>query len=193
MWRCAIPVLIERGDRVNQGGTPPVFYDIEASSLDGFPIEIGWAYADAVGSEIHSESCLIRPPAEWDVRGSWDSSAAALHRITIPDLERDGRPVFEIARRMNEVLHGRELFADSPFDEPWLNQTFEAAGIDPEFTLRRTDPGVLIERAAGDRAKYVAARRQALRVAAPAHRAEADARHWATLWAIVAGVSASSP
>lgn len=25
---------------------PPVFYDIEASSVNGVPIEIGWAYAN---------------------------------------------------------------------------------------------------------------------------------------------------
>ena len=52
--------------------------------------------------------------------------------------------------------------------------------------MRRTDPSVLIERLAGDRAVYADAKRQVLRMAAPNHRAEADARHWAVLWALIA-------
>jgi hypothetical protein len=164
----------------------PVFYDIEASSLDGFPIEIGWARADLASGTILSEGHLIRPPADWDVRGTWDASAASRHRIALDDLWRAGRPVLEIARRMNDSLRGTELFADSAFDEAWLQQLFDAAGIDPEFTVRRTDPSVLIERLAGDRAVYADAKRRALRMAAPNHRAEADARHWAALWAIIA-------
>jgi len=98
----------------------PVFYDVEASSLDGFPIEIGWARADAVSGTILSEGHLIQPPPDWDISGTWDPAAAARHRIRMNDLSRKGRPVLEIARRMNEMLSGSELFADSPFDEPWL-------------------------------------------------------------------------
>ena len=165
----------------------PVFYDIEASSLDGFPIEIGWARADLAMGAILSEGHLVRPPPDWDVRGTWDPSAASRHRIVFDELWRTGRAVLEIARRMNESLGGSELFADSPFDEAWLQQLFDAAGTDIEFSVRRTDPAVLIGALAGDRATYAAAKRQALRIAPPNHRAEADARHWAALWAIIAG------
>jgi hypothetical protein len=87
---------------------------------------------------------------------------------------------------MNETLCGSELFADSPFDEPWLQQLFDAAGIEAEFLVRRTDPAVLIGARAGDRAIYAEAKRKALRMAPPNHRAEADARHWAVLWAMIA-------
>jgi hypothetical protein len=164
----------------------PVFYDIEASSLEGFPIEIGWARADLASGTIVSEGHLIRPPADWDLRGTWDQSAASRHRITLDELWRLGRPVHEIARRMNQSVGGSELFADSPFDEPWLRQLFEAAGIEPEFSVRATDPSVLIGALARDRAAYVEAKRKALRIAPPNHRAEADARHWAALWAMIA-------
>src|SRR5437868_2853186 len=92
----------------------PVFYDVEASSLNGFPIEIGWARADLASGKVLSEAHLIRPPADWDVRGTWDSSAASRHRIALDELWRVGRPVLEIARRMNDTLGGSELFADSP-------------------------------------------------------------------------------
>ncbi len=163
----------------------PVFYDIEASGLDGFPIEIGWARADLASDTILSEGHLIRPPADWDVRGTWDVSAAARHRIPLDELWRVGKPVFEIGRRMNETLRDSQLFADSPFDESWLQQLFDAAGLEPEFVVRRTDAPVLIKTLASDRALYVEAKRQALRLAPPIHRAEADARHWAVLWAIV--------
>jgi hypothetical protein len=164
----------------------PVFYDIEASSLEGFPIELGWARADLASGTILSEGHLIRPPPDWDVRGTWDRSAASHHRIALDELWRVGRPVLEIARRMNQSLGGSELFADSPFDEPWLRQLFEAAGVETEFSVRRTDPAVLIGALAGDRAVYVEAKRKALRIAPPNHRAEADARHWAVLWAMIA-------
>jgi hypothetical protein len=135
---------------------------------------------------ILSEGHLIRPPPDWDVRGTWEASAAARHRIKLDELWRAGRPVLEIARRMNDTLRGSELFADSPFDEAWLQQLFDAAGINPEFTVRRTDPAVLIERLAGDGTTYANAKRQALRTAPPKHRAEADARHWAVLWTMLA-------
>jgi hypothetical protein len=164
----------------------PVFYDIEASSLEGFPIEIGWARADLASGTIVSEAHLIRPPPDWDLRATWDESAACRHRIGLDELWRLGRPAVEIARRMNESLAGSELFADSPFDEPWLRQLFDAAGIEAEFTVRGTDPSVLIAALAGDRAAYLEAKRKALRIAPPNHRAEADARHWAVLWAMIA-------
>jgi hypothetical protein len=166
----------------------PVFYDVEASSLDGFPIEIGWARADPASATILSEGHLIRPPTAWDVRGTWDSFVASRHGIVLDELWRAGRPVLEIARRMNETLRSSELFADSPFDEPRLQQFFDAAGIDAEFSLLRTHPAVLIADFTGDGAAYTKAKRRALRIAPPKHRAEAAARHWAVLWAMVAGV-----
>jgi hypothetical protein len=171
---------------MNKLSSAPVFYDIEASGLDGFPIEIGWARADLASDTVLSEGHLIRPSADWDVRGTWDASAATRHRIPLDELWRTGKPVFEIARRMNETLRGTELFADSPFNESWLQQLFEAAGLEPEFVVRRTDAAVLIKALVGDRAVYAEAKRQALRIAPPTHRAEADARHWAVLWAMVA-------
>jgi hypothetical protein len=45
---------------------------------------------------------------------------------------------------MNEVLAGRELFSDAPADdERWLRIIFDEAGLDPAFTIRRTDADVL--------------------------------------------------
>jgi len=58
----------------------------------------------AVSGTILSEGHLIQPPPDWDISGTWDPAAAARHRIRMNDLSRKGRPVLEIARRMNEML-----------------------------------------------------------------------------------------
>lgn len=171
------------------GATIPVFYDCEASDVEGYPIEIGWAFADPETGTIVSESHLIRPPEDWPVKESWDQAAERLHRITLSQLRLDGRPVREIAQRMNAVLDGRELFSDAPQDEGWLRLLFDAAGIEPTFIVRKTDATVLISRVAGDRgldeAAHARAKAKAADLAPRLHRAEADARHLAVLWDIV--------
>jgi hypothetical protein len=47
---------------VGQAKLLPVFYDFEASSIGGLPIEIGWVFADPKSRGIHSEGHLIKPP-----------------------------------------------------------------------------------------------------------------------------------
>lgn len=168
----------------------PVFYDCEASDLEGYPIEVGWAFTASGTGSLVSESHLIKPPAEWPVKESWDRAAERLHGIALVQLRRDGRPVWEVARRMNMALGGRELFSDAPQDEAWLRLLFDAAGLEPTFTIRRTDARVLVSRAAAarglDEAAYARAKSLAAEMAPRRHRAEADARHLALLWNIVA-------
>jgi len=171
--RLASVAAERRHDRVMTIITP-VFYDCEASDLEGYPIEIGWAFTDLEIGTIVSESHLIRPPEDWPVKASWDRAAERLHGITLAQLWRDGRPTWEVARRMNTVLDGRELFSDALQDETWLRLLFDAAGPDPTFTIRRTD------------ATYARAKALAAELAPRRHRAEADARHLAVFWNIVA-------
>ena len=107
----------------------PVFYDCEASCIGGLPIEIGWAFIDTSRGEIQSESHLLKPPLHWDMQSVWDPDAEKLHGISLEQLNAQGRPPFEVARRMNEVLSGRELFSDAPADdERWLRIIFDEAG-----------------------------------------------------------------
>lgn len=166
--------------------TEPVFYDCEASGLDGYPIEIGWAFIDPGTGTIVSESHLIRPPEEWPVEENWDQTAESLHGIALAQLKLQGRPAWDVARRMNEVLDGRELFSDSLQDEAWLRLLFDAAGLDPFFTVRRTSADILISQAAAgrgmDRATYASTEALAAEQAPRRHRAEADARHLAFFW-----------
>lgn len=166
-----------------------MFYDCEASRIGGLPIEIGWAFVLSSG-DIESEGYLVKPPAHWDLDSMWDPDAEALHGISREQLAREGRSSFAIARRMNEVLAGRELFSDAPGDdERWLRIVFEDGGLDPAFTIRRMHADVLIGNLAvkGGRtlAAYEAAKDEISRLAPRTRRAEADARHLAVLWQMV--------
>jgi hypothetical protein len=167
----------------------PVFCDCEASGLEGAPIEVGWAFINADTGSIESEGHLIRPPLDWAIEENWDFVAEALHGISLHQLRTQGRPVWEVADRMNHVLAGRELYSDSPLDEIWVMRIFDEAGVDPAFTFRRTDAEVLISSAAAarnlDAGAYERAKQQAERNAPRRHRAESDARHLASLWAAI--------
>ena len=168
----------------------PVFYDCEASSIGGLPIEIGWAFIDPASGEITSESHLIKPPSHWDVEPVWDPDAEKLHKISRDQLVHDGRAPFEIAGRMNRVLPDRELFSDGPDeDERWLRIVFDEAGLDPAFTIRKFRADLLIDQLATrlgwDDVAYRTAKAEADRIAPRTHRAEADARHLAVLWLMI--------
>ena len=162
----------------------PVFYDCEASSLEGFVIEIGWAFVSPDGETLVSAAHLVRPALNWNLIDAWDENAEALHQISRENLLKNGLPVWEVAAIMNRDLHGRELFSDSPKDEIWLGQIFEEAGIDPSFIVRRTDANVLLEQTVLNRnfglARYGRAKVQTEKMRC--HRAEADSLVWAHLW-----------
>src|SRR5271166_809222 len=131
---------------------PPVFFDCEASSLDGYIIEIGWAFLDKGGENIVSAAHLIRPAPDWKIKDAWSAKSERLHGISLAHLREKGRPVEEIARIMNRELAGRELVSDNwRYDEMWLLQVFDAAGVEAAFTIRHTDARIVLEQAAADR------------------------------------------
>ena len=130
----------------------PIFYDCEASSLAGFPIEVGWAYVDVPSMQIKSEAYLIRPPDHWWSKSIWDPEAEKLHKIPPQTLFQDGHPPREVAGRMNEALRDRQLYSDNPaYDEPWLRSVFVEAGLLPAFALKKTSALVILERLARSR------------------------------------------
>jgi DNA polymerase III epsilon subunit-like protein len=167
--------------------SPPVFYDCEASSLDGFVIEVGWAYAQPDDGQIISASHLVRPLAEWQIATVWDENAEALHGISLAELSTQGIPLRDIANGMNRELAGRELYSDSAFDGAWLSQIFEGAGIEPSFLVRQTSADTLLEKTVTDRKFDRSRYRKAADEAEQnrRHRAEADARMWAQLWQMI--------
>jgi hypothetical protein len=179
-------------------GEVPVFYDCEASCINGLPIEIGWAFVDMSTGRIQSESHLVKPLARWDIQTVWDPDAEKLHGISLEQLLAHGRPPFEIARRMNEVLAGRELFSDGPADdEHRLRIILDEMGPDATFTIRRLHANVLISQLAAklgwDSASYRVAKTEVARTSPRTHRAEADARHLAALWHIISGGPPHAP
>ena len=117
--------------------TKPVFFDCEASSLEGFPIEIGWAFLDSQTGQIQSEAHFIRPAATWDIERLWDPEAQVLHGITREHLKAHGKEPAEILRRMNSLLWGLDLFGDDSKDEIWIKQLIKEAGLAPSFTVRQ--------------------------------------------------------
>jgi hypothetical protein len=171
--------------------TAPIFYRCQTDGLEGPPIEIAWAFVAPDELGVVSEAHLIRPPPEWAVEIKPNAARAPSRGITLADLRTFGATPQGIARRMNRVLKGRELFSTRPTDEAALKRIFEVARIEPEFELGKTDPEVHIAelaqlRSVTNRAVDRAKRKVELLSPLDA-RPEVKARHLAILWAEIAG------
>lgn len=173
----------------------PVFYDIEASGLDGYPIEVGWAWYDAESRTVVSEAHLIKPPVEWNIAATWDEHAESLHGISLQQLAAEGESAAAVAKHMNNVLAKRTIYATSPLDQAWLEQIFKAANIQPLFTVGDIGADILI----GQQSRKLLRTQRELQqiihsaetTAPHIHRAGPDARHLATLWrGVMHGVAA---
>jgi hypothetical protein len=101
----------------------------------------------------------------------------------------EGRPPVEVLHRMNTALKDRELFADSPFDLAWLQQLFELTDLDATFQMRVMLSPALCDRFAVlhnlDSTEYASIKSEVIRRSPITHRADADARYWASLWLAV--------
>lgn len=111
--------------------TLPILLDIEASGFGrgSYPIEVGLARSD--GSTC---AFLIQPLAEWT---HWDPKAELLHGISRGRLQREGHPVIEVARWLNDELGDTGIaYSDSwGYDNTWLSLLFHHAGMLPRFRL----------------------------------------------------------
>ncbi len=108
----------------------PAFLDLEASGFgrSSYPIEVGYVLPD--GSSYCS---LIRPAPHWT---HWDPAAENVHHIRREMLDQHGRSIGDIARLLNERLHGRTVFSDGwAHDYPWLAALYEEAEMVPSFKL----------------------------------------------------------
>jgi len=108
---------------------PPII-DIEASGFgaQGYPIEVGVILNDGT-----KYCALILPPPHWTY---WDEKAQQVHRIPRDILETYGKPLDEVAHKLNEMLSEQTAFSDAwSVDKTWLDQLFYAGGIRPEFSL----------------------------------------------------------
>ena len=108
----------------------PCIIDIEASGFgpNGYPIEVGVALAH--GDKYCS---LLLPEPDWS---HWDRGAEKAHKIPRETLETYGRPLREVALKLNEVVNGNTVYSDGwVVDKPWLTQLFFRAQVRQEFTI----------------------------------------------------------
>lgn len=158
------------------------FIDFEASSLGSgsFPTEIGWAFI--AGNRVHSGSSLIRPEPRWiRLPSAWSAASERLTSITRDMLDREGVPADEALPRLLQSVDDRQLLSDEPaWDLYWLGQLIEAAGSSADKPLGNAK--VVITEAAA-RLGRVPNWDLPIR-----HRAEADARRLAEIYARAMGI-----
>ena len=98
--------------------------DFEASSLAGWPIETGWMRE----GDAAPRSMLIRPDSSWSM-DEWDAKSAAVHKIPIEALRRDGDDAAAVLLAMSHDLADCFVVSDAPaFDARWLQRLTTACG-----------------------------------------------------------------
>lgn len=117
------------------------FVDFEASGIapDSYPIEIAVVHP---GGEYQS---LIKPVRYWD---HWSYDAQDMHGITREQLLDEGKPATDIAQQLNEMFAGHYLVSDASEDSYWVEALYDAAELDPTFTVATVEQMVGPEHAA---------------------------------------------
>ena len=113
----------------------------------------------------------MQPADDWL---HWDTQAEQVHGIARSALVQHGRPIVEVARRLNDDLAGRTVYCDGwAHDDAWLGLLFDAAGLVQRFKLESVNH--LLDDAR--LARLDAERQQAFSALGIArHRASSDAR-----------------
>lgn len=104
------------------------FLDFEASGLhpDSYPIEVGICYGRK------SYSALIRPVSYWEY---WSHDAQDIHGISREELQSKGKDVETVANDLNRLFAGKVIWADSNYDNMWMETLFEAAKVEQRFVV----------------------------------------------------------
>ena len=116
-------------EKMTRFDTPNII-DVEASGFGrgSYPIEVGIAMAD--GSR---HNYLVAPARNWD---HWDDSAEALHGISRETLRAHGRPVRDVAWRLNKLLSSQKVYSDAwAYDMSWLGKLYDAANMQQDFMI----------------------------------------------------------
>lgn len=127
------------------GGSPvsPIthYVDFEASGIapDSYPIEIAVVHP---GGEYQT---LIKPVRYWQ---HWSYDAQDMHQISREQLMSDGKPAVTIAHELNQLFEGQYLVSDAREDSYWFEALYDAAELDPTFTVATVEQMVGPEHAA---------------------------------------------
>jgi|WetSurMetagenome_2_1015567.scaffolds.fasta_scaffold775397_1 hypothetical protein len=108
----------------------PYIIDVEASGFGphSYPIEIGLALEPG-----RRYSTLIMPAEGWT---HWNVDAEKTHGITREILGKHGRPVKEVAEKLNDLLENRFVYSDGwVVDQPWITRLFASARLPQLFTV----------------------------------------------------------
>ena len=107
------------------------FLDFEASSIGGYPIEVGWARLPGkfkiAEAAIVSHGFLIRPDERWlaDPDFRWDPAAEALHGISMNQLMAEGISREDACDRISQEFRHDAIYVDSiTLDIHWMDVLF---------------------------------------------------------------------
>lgn len=152
----------------------PIIIDVEASGFGkgSYPVEVGVVLPDG------SRHCyLISPARNWTF---WDEQAERIHGISRDALLTHGRPLQDVAWRLNELLRNKTVYCDAwSFDMSWLGKLFDAANMSQTF--RVADIAELMDE--DQRNRWHAVKQQvADELGLRRHRASGDARILQETW-----------
>ena len=152
----------------------PIIIDVEASGFGrgSYPIEVGLALADG------SRHCfLIAPARSWQ---HWDEEAEKVHGISRETLLTHGRPIQDVAWRLNELLLRRTVYTDAwAYDMSWLGKLYDVANT--HQTFRIADIAELIDEE--QRQRWHATKQAVIdTLGIKRHRASGDARILQETW-----------
>jgi hypothetical protein len=172
-----------REDKVMKRPKRFFFLDIEASAIDGYPIEVGWAILPACfdgdpSDLIQSDAVLIRPPQAWidNEAYPWDPQAEALHGISLGDLMSKGLPISECCQTLEGALAEKAVWCNSKTaDRDWLEILFAEHTNSMRMPIRLRYWEDLFHQYWEDHEPPMQAVREALRSLPTYHRARLDA------------------
>ena len=152
----------------------PITIDVEASGFgrESYPIEVGLVLPDGT-----PHCFLIAPHRSWT---NWDPEAEKVHGIARDTLLTYGRPIPDIAWRLNQLLRERTVYSDAwSFDMSWLGKLFDVARERQRFRIASLHELVpQAQLADWDRTKEAVIRDLGLQ----RHRASGDARVLQETW-----------
>ncbi len=152
----------------------PIVIDVEASGFGkgSYPVEVGVVLSDG------SRHCyLIAPARDWQ---SWDDEAERVHGISREMLLTYGRPLQDVAWRLNALMRNKTAYCDAwSFDMSWLGKLYEAANM--RQTFRIADIAELIDEE--QRSRWHAVKQEVIeQLGLMRHRASGDARILQETW-----------